>query len=268
MTETDTPPDVVPPSQLPEALVAAGRYWVTTSEFERLTGSSRSSARQAAARLIKQGRLISPARGLYVVVPPEYRTWRSVPPEWFIDPMMAHLDRTYYVGLLTSAAMHGAAHQAPQTFQVLTSKPLADRDLGRAHLRFITNEHLSDMTTERRTTQTGMFTIASRDTTAVDLVWRLREAGGISNVATVLIEIGELDGDRLARLSPHRNRATSRRLGWLLERFRDDVDPHWLQVVAEPAEGEPVKLSPYAPKRGHIDRRWGVLVNTSVEPDV
>ena len=43
--------------------------------------------------------------------------------------MMAHLHRGYYVALLTAAAMHGAAHQAPQSFQVITEKDVPDRDL-------------------------------------------------------------------------------------------------------------------------------------------
>ena len=38
------------------------------------------------------------------------------------------------IALLTAAAMHGAAHQAPQTFQVITDKHVPDRELGRNRL--------------------------------------------------------------------------------------------------------------------------------------
>lgn len=258
----------VPPSELPEALIAEGRYWATAGELTALMGSTPSAMRQAIARLRRKGRIFSPARGFYVMVPPEYRSWGAVPGEWFIDAMMKHLERPYYVSFLTAAAMHGAAHQAPQTFQVITQKYLPDRDIGRVHLRFTTSERVPDMAVEQRTTRTGYFTLATRETTVVDLVWHSRDGGGISNVATVIKEIGELDGDGLARLAPLRDRATVRRLGWLLEQYRPDVDPHWLRVVAKPDSGQPVLLSPSAPKRGRVDERWGVLVNTIVEPDV
>ncbi len=268
MTRFHTSPRPISPSELPEALIAEGRYWATAAELTALMGNTPSATRQAIARLRHQGRLFSPARGLYVMVPPEYRAWGAVPGEWFIDAMMKHLNRGYYVGFLTAAAMHGAAHQSPQTFQVVTAKYLPDRDLGRVRLRFTTSDRVPHMAVERRTAQTGYFTLATRETTVVDLVWNFRAGGGISNVATVLKEIGELDGDSLARLAPVRDRSTVRRLGWLLEHFRADVDPHWLHVVAKPQEGEPILLSPSAPKRGRVDKRWGVVVNAAVEPDL
>ena len=202
------------------------------------------------------------------MVPPQYRSWGAVPGEWFIDAMMSFLHRPYYVGFLTAAAMHGAAHQAPQTFQVLTTKYLPNRDFGRVRMRFTTTDRVTDMAVEKRATHTGYFRVATRETTVVDLVWRVRAGGGISNVATVVKEIGSLDGDELARLAPLRNRATVRRLGWLITQYRSDVDPHWLRVVARPGEGEPVLLSPSGPKRGRVDERWSVVLNVAVEPDV
>ena len=268
MPKSDASGRRILPSQLPETLISQGRYWATAGELAALSGTAPSTIRQAIARQRHQGRLFSPARGFYVMIPPEYRLWGSVPGEWFIGAMMEHLGRSYYVSFLTAAAMHGSAHQAPQTFQVVTDKYLPNRDLGRVLLRFTTSDHVQDMAVEERTTQTGYFSLATRETTMVDLVWRYRAGGGISNVATVLKEIGELDGDQLARLAPVRDRATARRLGWLLEQYRADVDPHWLHIVARSDSGEPVLLSPSGPKRGRIDQRWGVVVNTSVEPDV
>ncbi|MGH7862578.1 MAG: type IV toxin-antitoxin system AbiEi family antitoxin, partial [Candidatus Dormibacteraceae bacterium] len=106
-----------------------------------------------------------------------------------------------------------------------------------------------------------------RETTIVDLAWRPGLGGGISNVATVLKEIGDLDTELLARIAPTRKRATVRRLGWLIERFRPDLDTHWLRVVARSEEGEPALLVP-GRRRGALDRRWGLRINVSVGPDV
>jgi predicted transcriptional regulator of viral defense system len=232
-----------------------------------MTGQKGAVLRTSLGRLTKEGRLFSPARGLYVVVPAEYRSWRVVPAEWFIDAMMKHLGRDYYVGFLNAAALHGASHQAPQTFRVVTTRPLNDRDIERVRLRFTTTEHVAGMPTERRSVHTGYMTVAAPETTVVDLAWRPSLGGGVSNVATVLKEIGKLDTELLARIAPLRNRPTVRRTGWLIERFRPDLDAHWLRLVARPEEGEPALLVP-GRKRGELDRRWGLRINATVEPDV
>ena len=54
--------------------------------------------------------------------------WNTVPPgycrlTWFIADLMAYLEQPYYVGLLSAASLHGAAHQQPQQFQVVTTAP-------------------------------------------------------------------------------------------------------------------------------------------------
>ena len=65
-------------------------------------------------------------------IPAEYRSWRAVPASHFIDPMMRHLDHGYYVGYLSAAEVHGAAHQRPQVFQVITDARLNDRTFDRS----------------------------------------------------------------------------------------------------------------------------------------
>ena len=46
------------------------------------------------------------------VVPPQYASWGAPPPGWYIDDLMRHEGRPYYVGLLKAAELHGATHQA------------------------------------------------------------------------------------------------------------------------------------------------------------
>src|SRR6202035_3201285 len=112
----------VPPAQLSGTLISQGRYWATTEELEELTGQRGPALRSSLRRLRDAGRVFSPARGLYVFVPPEYWSWRVVPAEWFIDPMMDHLSREYYVSFLNAAGYHGASHQAPQTYTVMVDR--------------------------------------------------------------------------------------------------------------------------------------------------
>jgi predicted transcriptional regulator of viral defense system len=257
----------IPPSQVADNLISQGRYWATSQELQDMTGQAPATLRSSLSQLLRDGRMFSPARGFYVVVPPEHRNRSGSPAEWFIDGMMRHLHRLYYVGFLNAAAFHGASHHAPQTFRVVTDRQLADRDVGRVRLRFTTSKYAKKMPTERRVVHTGYLTVATGETTAVDLAWKPKLGGGISNVATVLREIGDLDGELLARIAPLHGRATARRLGWLLERFRRDVDLHWLRVVADPMEGSPTLLQPGG-RGGKVDRDWNVRVNAPVEAEV
>ena len=191
-----------------------------------------------------------------------------MPGELFIDAMMRTLGRDYYVSLLTAAAMHGAAHQAPQLFQVMVDRPLADRDIERVKLRFYANEYLDRMAIEERQVNTGRLRLATRETTVVDLVVHPDDAGGLSNVATVVAQIGDLDVLALARLASVRSRSVARRLGWLLDRFRDDLELEPLHEVARGGDGYPTRLVRALPARGPIDADWNLQVNSTVEPDL
>ena len=255
-------------AELPDMLMSQGRYWASTAEAAELAGVPIAHVYPGLQRLRRRGAMFSPARGFYVVVPPEYRSWGVLPGELFIDGMMRALRREYYVSLLTAAAMHGAAHQAPQVFQVMVNRPLADRDIERVRLRFYANEHLREMATEERQVDTGRIQLATRETTLLDLVVHPDDAGGFSNVATVAVEIGDLDVPHLTRLASVRSRSVARRLGWLLDQFRDDLDLEPLRKVALAGGGYPTRLVRSLPARGPIDPRWNLQVNSDVEPDL
>ena len=89
---------------LPDVLMSRGRYSASLQEIRLLTGLSDAAIASGLQRQRKQRRVFSPTRGLYVVIPPEYRSWGVVPADWFIDDLMRHLGRRYYVALLSAAA--------------------------------------------------------------------------------------------------------------------------------------------------------------------
>ena len=106
-------PKTSSPGTFLETLQASGRYAFRRTEALKTLGISRVALKHALWRLARAGRVATPRRGFYVIVPPEYRVAGCPPADWFIDDLMAHLGRPYYVGLLTAGALHGAAHQAP-----------------------------------------------------------------------------------------------------------------------------------------------------------
>lgn len=258
------------PKDLADHLLSQGRYAFTTEEASEILSVEEAAALETVRRLRRRRAVFSPAKGLYFAVPPEYRSWGVVPGEWFIDATMRHLGRPYYIGLLSAAAIHGAAHQAPQVFQVMTDDATAtrDRDLGRIRVRFYSNKYIADEPTQQITVPTGYAVVGSKETTVVDLISRPRDGGGLSNVATVVAEIGELNGSALARVASRRGRAVARRTGWLTEQFGQVDDFEALRQAARLDVGEPAQLDPSAPRRGRTDPKWRVRMNTTVEPDV
>ena len=96
-----------------EHLAASGRYQFSSAEAQAALAVSAPAAKVALNRLAKQGAIASPARGFYVIVPPEYRPLGCLPADQFIPALMKRLAMPYYAGLLTAAQYHGAAVRSP-----------------------------------------------------------------------------------------------------------------------------------------------------------
>ena len=128
------------------------------------------------------------------------------------------MKQPYYVGLLSAAAIHGAAHEQPMVFQVMTSKPTREMYAGRVVLRFSMSRKMEQMPLMSVQTETGSMRVATPETTAFDLVRYPAGAGHLSNTATVLAELAErLDADALVGLAPLVCVPDVQRLGYLLE---------------------------------------------------
>jgi len=252
-----------------EQLQSGGRYTFTRSEAEASTGRSFVASQTALRRLKQHGRIVSPRRGFYVIVPPEYRAVGSPPASWFIDDLMSHLDQSYYVGLLTAAAFHGAAHQQPMVFQVVTTRPTRAMSAGRVSIRFFTSSKVEQMPVVRAQTETGIMRIATAEVTAFDLVRYPAGAGHFSNAATVLAELAErIDGEALVDLAPLVRLPEVQRLGYLLESVGESGIAEPLAFWLRDRRPRTVLLRPGWPASGVRDPRWRVLANEELEPDL
>lgn len=254
-----------------EGLQASGRYTFTRVEAARALGVSDIALKNALWRLARTGRVAAPRRGFYVIVPPEYRVAGSLPAPWFIHDLLHHLGRPYYVGLLTAASLHGAAHQAPQEFQVVTDRALGAIEIGRVRIRFVKKAHLPRTPTIGVKTPTGEMRISTPEATALDLVRYPEHCGGLSNIATVLQELGgRLDGGELVRVAEtDAEVAYAQRLGYLLDRAgRQDV----ARALAEWVDARAPRVTPLAPGAvttgAKRDARWRVALNEEIDLEV
>ena len=142
-----------------DELSAKGRFSFTLKEVEALKDSSPSAIKTAIGRLQTKGRVAMPYRGFYVIVPPEYRVIGCLPAEQFIDDLMKHLGEPYYVGLLSAAEYHGAAHHRPQVFQVMVSKARRKIRCGKVLIEFIYRKNVTDVPIKERNTPAGTIVI-------------------------------------------------------------------------------------------------------------
>ncbi|MHB0980007.1 MAG: type IV toxin-antitoxin system AbiEi family antitoxin domain-containing protein [Thermoleophilia bacterium] len=252
-----------------EDLQAGGRYTFTGVEIK--AGMLRSDAAVEAAlrRLKKRGRIAAPRRGFYVIVPPEYRQAGCPPAGWFIDDLMGFLGRPYYVGLLSAAAIHGAAHQQPMVFQVMTDAATRDAEAGRVRIEFHMKSALESTPVAKVQTETGYMRVSTPEATAFDLVRFARPAGGLSSVATVLGELAErLDPGELATLSRSCRAPEMQRLGYLLDLIGMSRPADPLAAALRVRRNRPVLLVPGGENEGSVDRRWRVILNEPVEADL
>ncbi len=255
-----------------DGLLAHGRFVVSTAKAAELLGVPGSQVRARMHRMVQSGRVFSPARGLWVAVPPEYRSWGVLPGTHFVDALMGHLGREYYVGWLSAAELHGAAHQRPQEFQVAVERPVGDRDVGRVRMRFHERRRLPEVARERMDVPTGHVWVSTLEVTACDLATDLALAGGVSNAATVLAELaedGRIGADRLARAAGVFPLATCRRLGYLLDLLGFATLGDAIHERADRHRDFPADLlAPGEPEQGRVDRRWRLRVNANVETDL
>jgi predicted transcriptional regulator of viral defense system len=250
-------------------LASRGRYHFTTEEAAEAVGCSLVAARASIGRLRRKGNVAMPLRGFHVIVPPEYRRLGCLPPEQFIRQFMEHLGLSYYVGLLSAAELHGAAHQKSQISQVMAAANRPPVRCGKIRVQFVARHNLDDMPIVQRNTPRGVINASSAETTAFDLVGYARHAGGLQNVATILAALAAtLKAEEFARIAPLSPVPWSQRLGWLLEL----IDASELAApLAEHIARTATEYVPLNPKRAVNDsersRRWKLFINDTVEPD-
>lgn len=261
------------PRELADWLLARGRHWATTEQIASLLGLSERNVAPTLASWRRRGQLFAPTKGLWVMIPPEFRSWGAVPGMHFVDAWMSHLGHGYYVALLSAAQVHGFAHQSPQVLQVMTGARLRDRSFGRVRFEFVYSRHLADRDVSVVNTPTGTVRVSTPATTALDLVAFPRVAGGLSNVATVLGDMlaeQALDPDRLARGASGYPASVISRTGWLLDfmagRLGIQFDSGALLGSAV-ARATPTLLDPSGPRAGEHDERWNVIVNDYPEEE-
>jgi len=254
-----------------ESLQSKGTYTFKRAQAIKALKMSSNAFQKAAKKLIDKQKLACLRTGFFVIVPTEYKSKGISPTSWFIHELMQFINKPYYVGLLSAAALHGAAHQQPQEYQIITTVPLKPINKKNSHIHFFTKRHFSKSLTQQIKTPTGYMTVSTPETTAFDLVQYAKSAGQIHHVATVLNELAEnLSKIKLVQVARARvSLSVIQRLGYLLDLLeRQDLTAHLYDYLTK-QDPMQTRLRPEIPgkKTTYVDQKWNVLVNETIEVD-
>ena len=234
-------------------------------------GVSDSAARLSLSRLARKGLIASPARGFYVILPPEYRRLGCLPADQVISALMAHSNRPYYAALLSAAQYHGAAHHRPQTFQVALSGYRRPISCGAVKVSFMTRKRLAEVPVQSFNTPRGTIQVSSVEATAVDLVGYEKRIGGLDLAATVLAELAErIEPELLVMAARTAPIPWGQRLGYLLELVGAGDKASPLKAHVRKCARDTAPLVPAGPDDGPSARAadWRLLINAAVEAEV
>ena len=211
------------------------------------TNYSEQSIKNDLFRLSSQGILYPVYRGFYVIMPPHYAAKRMIPPIYYIDQLMAHLNKPYYISLLSAAEILGAAHQRPQKFSVMTVFPKST--VSSAKNNSLVWEYRKEIPSDfllSRNSETGTILYSNSELTAIDIVQYEQYIGGLS-------------------------RATIQRLGYMLE---DVLGQTEIADVLYTELRSYAKRFRYVPlntrktvENAEKNSRWKVYINLIIETD-
>lgn len=251
-------------------LATRGRHHFTTDEAVVSVGGSVPTVRAALRRLKTKGEIVDPYRGFYLIVPPEYRRIGCLPADQFVPQLMQHLGEAYYVALLSAAEFHGAAHQRPQSFQVMVKANRRALECGEVRVQFVARKDLERTPVIEKNTPRGPVRVASPEATALELVGYADQCGGLDNVASVLAELVEaVDPQKLAAAATLCPIAWVQRLGYLL-----DVGGHrelgdmLVPYVREHARVAAPLVRARTKTGAERIERWKLAINATVESDL
>lgn len=266
----------VAPRNLADWLIERGRHFICSQEAAELLGVRPGEVWASLGRARQARKMASVTKGGWVPVPPEYREAGAPPPLHYVDPLMAFLGHPYYVGFLSAAALHGAAHHPPMVLQVVTPARLRSRRIGANRISFVRRSAAAQREMQLANTPTGRVRVSTPATTVLDLAGSPRLGGGVSNIATVVGDLllsGALELASLLAVAPAFPKAAIQRAGLLVQFMAEQTNQEASTVavlddLSQMTGTDWVMLVPGLPPTGARDHRWRVVLNAEVEHDL
>ena len=252
-----------------DALRSVGRYTFNAAELRDAVGGTDLAREASVRRLKKKGLLSSPRKGFYFIVPNASPQEHSCLGELFIDDLMKHIGRPYYVGLMSAAALHVDHIQKPAKLHVVTDKPTRPVAASLHPVEFYARKQMEDWDATEMQDRPTTIRVSTPEQTLVDLIrysTNARSAKKTGRLEAVMPAVKSLatvvDGNRLVDAVFNAQTTTFQRLCYIIWR----VGPRRLRrplLVHEEEWRDPlfsVALSPTMPGL-RTSHRWNVTVD-------
>ena len=261
-----------------EKLQAQGILYFTIHEATKSLKTSKEKLYPRLHYFKKKRIIVSPVRGLYVIVPIQHRAIGCIPPEQLIVIVMKYLKVPFYAGLLTAAAYHGATHQRLRVFQVVSSKRFfKDIIIGDVWIEFIYKKHITSVALEKKEMYAGYLPISTPEETAKDVMYFYKKCGGLNHQATVLAELTKaINPQKLIDLAGKSDSLFwIQRMGYMLEvidtfykKERDSI----VDALAKFLANQQLRYAPLAreiaTKGKPRNKKWKIIENSTIESDI
>lgn len=249
-----------------------GRYDFTIDELINTLPKSSRNIRKDLDRLKEKGEIVNIRRGFYTILPPEYQNMGVIPVDFYIHGLMQYFSKNYYVGLLSAAMFHGAAHQQPQDFYVITKKPRPRNIVNQNFkINFSEKSGFPEWGIESKKTETGYFNISGPELTMLDLIYFEQNVGGFNRVITILNELNE--SVTISRMKEAVKNdfpaSTFQRAGYMAENLLNNAKIAGIfENILAKKQLKTVLLKSSGKLSGTRDEKWKVIVNTEIEADI
>ena len=223
-------------------------------------------------RLVSARRIENVYKGFYVIIPIQYQLKGIVPPSYYINELMEHLGKPYYVGLLSAATIYGASHQRTMITQIVTTGPRTRTSNRNSLLDWNYRQQIPEELIETRNGEMGRICYSSAELTAADLIQFASHVGGYQRAATVIAELVDtIDINKMRTVLQHTTATTVQRLGYLLDNIlfeKDMADALYGMLKEKVGYFNAVTMSPGHPASDSPEsNRWRVDMNIDIEID-
>lgn len=249
-----------------------GRYAFTLEDLTTNIPKPIKNIRKDLDRLRIKGEIINIRRGFYTIIPDEYKNMGVIPVEFYIDELMKYLNKTYYVGLYSAAMFHGAAHQQPQEFYIISEKPKPRKISNDSFLiNFTEKRNFPLFGIEDKKTDTGYFKMSNIELTFLDLIYFEQSVGGYNRIMSILEELSEsINLTKMKEVVKNDfPMSVYQRAGFIAENVLANTK---LAAVFEYklAKSPPTTalLKSSEEKNGEKNPKWNLIINTEIESDL
>lgn len=248
-------------------ILSEGRFSVTLNELKSKFSISEKAILQKIFRLKNKGQLAQVRKEFYVIIPPQYSKRGMVPPTLFINDMMVFLNKAYYVGLFSAAALHGAGHQQPMAHQIMTQTPaLRSIKNDKLFIQFFNKNKWEQSQIIEKKTDAGYLKVSSPELTAFDLVQYHKKIGGLNRSLPILEELAEVVKPlSLLKTAKTQKLPNVQRLGYILDTLGNTTLSDLLfGLLRKNIKAIPLSLA-HKKGTGRVNKKWKIIENTRLD---